>query len=127
MTIFAPLKNLHKGQRGIGLVETLVAVAILGTSVVAFVATLSTGSLAVSEHDQETIAQRLAQNQIEYTKNQVFDPAGLYTVLATPAGYTVTIATNPVAGADDDMQKITVTVLRDGSGVFEVSGYKVNR
>ena len=49
--------------------ETLVAVAILGTSVVAFVVALSAGSIAVGEQDEIAVAQGLAQTQLEYTKS----------------------------------------------------------
>jgi Tfp pilus assembly protein PilV len=127
MNILKRIRILNKSQRGIGLVETLMAVAILGTSVVAFIAALSTGSLAVNEQDAEVIAQRLAQNQIEYTKNQAFSPAGSYTILTAPASYAINISTTSVAGTDSNIQKITVTILRAGSSVFTVSDYKVNR
>ena len=62
------LTKLHS-QKGISLVETLIAVAILGTTIVAFVVSLSVGSLAVNALDKETIAQGLAQTQMEYIKN----------------------------------------------------------
>ncbi|OGO01789.1 MAG: hypothetical protein A2Y90_05220 [Chloroflexi bacterium RBG_13_52_12] len=115
------------GQRGIGLAETLVAVAILGTCVVAFVVALSTGSLAVGEHSRETTAQSLAQSQIEHTKNYAFRSNGVYPTITAPVGYTITVGASSVAGADTNMQKITVTVLLNGSSLFQVSDYKVNR
>jgi len=63
-----------RGQRGIGLVETLVAVAVLGTAVVAFAVALSAGSIAVGDHDGEAVAQGLAQSQLEYTKSYAYSP-----------------------------------------------------
>jgi len=115
-------------QRGIGLAETLVAVAVLGTAVVAFVVSLSAGSLAVNEQDKETVAQTLAQTQIEYTKNYLYNPAAAtYPAVTTPSGYTITIGVSSVTGTDSNMQKITVNVLRAGSSVLLVSDYKVNR
>ncbi len=54
-----------RSQMGISLVETLAAVAILGTSVVAFVVSLSAGSLTANELNKETVAQSLAQTQME--------------------------------------------------------------
>jgi type II secretory pathway pseudopilin PulG len=115
-------------QRGIGLVETLVAVAVLGTAVVAFVVSLSAGSLAVNEQAKETVAQNLAQSQLEYTKNYPYNPAAAtYPAVTPPTGYTITISVNAVAGTDSNMQKITVNVLKAGSSVFLVSDYKVNR
>jgi type II secretory pathway pseudopilin PulG len=112
-------------QKGIGLVETLIAVAILGTSVVAFVVALSVGSLTANEQNQETVAQSLAQTQMEYTKNYPY--AVTYPVLAAPVTYSVFVDVLGVPGADINIQKITVTVLKDNVNIFTVSDYKVNR
>jgi type II secretory pathway pseudopilin PulG len=115
-------------QKGMGLVETLVAVAILGTSVVAFVIALSAGSLAVGEQGKEAMAQSLAQTQMEYTKNYPYAPGAItYPALATPASYSVSVGVVSVPGTDTDIQKITVTVLKDSVNLLTVSDYKVNR
>jgi type II secretory pathway pseudopilin PulG len=124
----APLGFLRKNsQKGIGLVETLVAVAILGTAIVTFISALSTGAISVGNNEQETIAQRLAQSQIESTQSAAFALSGVYPTIATPAGYSLTVQTGSVPGTDVNIQKITVTVLRNSISVFVVSGYKVNR
>lgn len=116
------------GEKGLGLVETLVAVAILGTSVVAFVAALSAGTIAIGEQDVEVVAQGLAQAQLEYIKNYTYDPgASTYPAIATPPGYTISVDVSPVPNADVNIQKITVTIFRDGNSVLTVQGYKVNR
>ncbi|OGO00600.1 MAG: hypothetical protein A2Y58_01290 [Chloroflexi bacterium RBG_13_51_52] len=127
------LKSARRGvklnsQTGMGLVETLVAVAILATSVVAFVIALSAGSLTVNEHDRETIAQGLAQTQMEYTKNSAFVPgAATYPALAVPATYSVSVGVVAVPGADNNIQKVTVSVLKDSVSIITISDYKVNR
>ena len=124
----AQVRTLSQGQNGLGLVETLVAVALLGTSVVAFVVALSAGSIAVGEQDKETVAQSLAQTQVEYTKNYPFNPgASTYPTIAKPAGYTISVGVSSVPGTDVNIQKITVTILRDSVNVLMVSDYKVNR
>ena len=115
-------------QQGIGLVETLVAVAILGTSVVAFIVSLSAGTLTVNELNRETIAQSLAQTQMEYTKNCAFIPgAATYPVLAAPATYSVAVDVLDVTGTDTNIQKITVTVQKDSADILAISNYKVKR
>jgi len=128
MTVLRKLfKRLHD-ETGIGLAETLVAVAVLGTSIVAFVVSLSTGSLSVNEQDKETVAQSLAQTQVEYTKNYLYNPAAsTYPTVAAPSGYTISVGVSSISGTDSNIQKITVNILRDGSSVFLVSDYKVNR
>jgi len=125
----AQLRIPAQGQKGLGLVETLVAVAILGTSVVAFVVALSAGSIAAAgEQEKETIAQSLAQTQVEYTKNYPFNPgASTYPTIAKPAGYTISVGVSSVPGTDVNIQKITVTILRDSVNLLMVSDYKVNR
>jgi type II secretory pathway pseudopilin PulG len=117
-----------RGQHGLGLVETLVAVAVLGTAVVAFVTALSGGSIAVGEHDGERVAQGLAQGQLEYTKDYAYDPgAATYPTVAAPEGYSMSVGVSAVPNTDSDIQKITVTVTRDGEAILQVEDYKVNR
>jgi Tfp pilus assembly protein PilV len=119
--------NQH-GQAGLGLVETLVAVAILGTSVVAFAAGLSAGSIAVGELGETEVTQGLAQTQMEYTKSYAYNPgAATYPALAAPPGYSVSVGVSAVPGTDTNIQKITVTVSQEGQAVATVAGYKVNR
>jgi type II secretory pathway pseudopilin PulG len=119
--------QLHR-QQGIGLVETLVAVAILGTSVVAFVISLSAGSLTANELNRETIAQGLAQTQMEFTKNTAFVPgAATYPALPFPATYSVSVNVSNVPGTDINIQKITVTVQKDSESILTISDYKVKR
>ena len=116
------------GQAGLGLVETLVAVAILGTSVVAFAVSLSAGAIAVGEQDGMVTAQSLAQTQLEDTKSYAYDAgAGTYPAVAAPAGYAVTVGVSAVPGTDADIQKITVTVSLGGVGILMIEDYKVNR
>ena len=124
----ARIKNRAQGQRGLGLVETLVAAAILGTSVVAFVVALSAGSIAIGQQDEEVVAQRLAQAQLEYTKSYAYNAgASTYPAVAAPEGYTISVGVSSVPNTDADIQKITVTVLRNGENVLTIEDYKVNR
>jgi type II secretory pathway pseudopilin PulG len=117
-----------QGQMGLGLVETLVAVAILGTSVAAFISGLSAGSIAVREQDRIASTQGMAQTQLEYTKSYAFVPGAVtYPAVAAPPGYSISIGVSAVPGADANMQKITVTVSREGATTVTVEGYKVNR
>jgi Tfp pilus assembly protein PilV len=127
MVDFKSRKQIMRRQKGIGLVETLVAVAILGTAIITFITALSTGAISVGDNDQETIAQRLAQSQMESTKSLAFAPSGVYPTITTPAGYTLTVNAASVAGTDANIQKITVTVQRNGLSIFTVADYKVNR
>ena len=124
----AQVKNRAQSQTGLGLVETLVAVAILGTSVVAFVVALSAGSIAVGQQDEEVVAQGLAQTQLEYTKSYTYDPgASTYPTVDTPESYAISVNVSSVPDTDTDIQKITVTISRESESIFVVEDYKVNR
>ena len=126
--VLARLRKQAQDQRGLGLVETLVAVAILGTSVVAFAVALSAGSIAVGEQDDEVVAQGLVKAQLEYTKSYTYDPeATTYPAVDAPEDYSISVSVASVPDTDDDIQKITVTVSRDSEDIITVSDYKVNR
>jgi type II secretory pathway pseudopilin PulG len=123
-----PERKAARGQGGFGLVETLVAVAILGTSVAAFISGLSAGSIAVSEQDMTATSQALAQTQLEYTKSYTFIPGAVtYPAVTAPPGYSISVSVSAVPDADANIQKITVTVYREGEALVNVDGYKVNR
>lgn len=124
----ARVTNRAKDQTGLGLMETLVAVAILGTSVVAFVVALSAGSIAVGEQSEEVVAQSLAQTQLEYTKSYAYDPVAItYPAIDAPDGYTIAINVSSIPGTDTDIQKVTVTISRESESILIVEDYKVNR
>jgi type II secretory pathway pseudopilin PulG len=117
-----------KGQIGLGLVETLVAVAVLGTSVVAFISGLSAGSLAIREQDRTMVAQGLAQTQLEYTKSYAYNAgASTYPTVSAPPGYSISVGVSAVPNTDTNMQKITVTVSREDAATVTIEGYKANR
>ena len=115
-------------QRGISLVELLVALAIMGIAAVAFIVPLSTGAIAVRDSDEGIVAQSLAKSQLEYTKSYPYNSlATTYPTVVPQEGYDITVNVSSVSGADGDIQKITVTVSRDGNGLLVIEDYKVDR
>ncbi len=126
----AGLRGRVQDERGLGLIESMVAVAVLGTAVVAFVTALSTGSTAVRECEYETIAQRLAQAELENIKSYTYNPeATTYSTddVDTPEGYSISVAVSSIPDTDTDIQKITVAISLDGDDILTVESYKVNR
>jgi|GEM_PF-974589 len=120
--------RLFHGQRGTGLAETIVAVGIVGIALTTFITSLSVGSRAVGELDQEQISQHLAQSQMETTKAAPYDATGAsYTTIAGPVGYSISLNVNSGIYADNNIQLITVTINRDALPVFVMEDYKVNR
>ena len=128
----ARLGQAAGSQEGFGLVEVLVAVAILGMTLVALLAALSTGSIGVATKDEQVTAANLARSQLEYTRSQPYRE--LYETMTPPAGYTVSVQADSVPeatsvpGADPStIQKITVTVTRNGETLLTVEDFKVDR
>jgi prepilin-type N-terminal cleavage/methylation domain-containing protein len=117
-----------ESESGMSLVETLVALAILGICGTAFITALSIGSIAVNTHDESVTAQSLAQAQIEAIKSAPFDSTGIsYSKIPTPNGYTISINVDSAIYSNSNIQEITVDILRDGNNVLELESYKVNR
>ena len=124
---FRKLKALQ-AEKGFGLVESLISVAILGAVVITLVVALSTGSIAVREGNDEVVAQRLARTQLEVIKGSPYDSDGdTYSTIDEPEGYSVTFDVDSTIYADTDIQKITVTISRSGEDILTVEDYKVNR
>ena len=121
-------RNCIRDERGIGLAESLAAIAIIGITAVAFITALSTGVLAVRESDQEAVAQQLARTQLEYLKSLPYDATGdTYPTVDTPSGYTISLETDAFIYTDTDIQELTVTIYRDSESILTVAAYKVKR
>ena len=117
-----------RSERGFALMESLIAVAILGMTLVVFIAGLSTGLLATGQADRLSTAHELARSQMEYTKNDAFHVAPFtYPTVTPPATYAVTSTASTISGGDANVESITVSVSKDGVSVFSLEGYKVNR
>lgn len=117
-----------RSEGGFALTESLIAVAILGMTLVVFIAGLSTGLLATGQADRLSTAHELARSQMEYTKNDTFNAAPYtYATVTPPATYAVTSTASTISGGDANVESITVSVSKDGVAVFSLEGYKVNR
>ncbi|MFC1970085.1 prepilin-type N-terminal cleavage/methylation domain-containing protein [Chloroflexota bacterium] len=139
--------SLSLGQEGQGLIEVLIAVAILGIVAVAFLSALATSSAALILADERTIAESLARSELEYIKNSAYDNINnppqysLDPAIDIPDGYNIYIEAvrlDPEDDGiedDDGIQKITVDVYRqDGPTpspqdtlILSTADYKVNR
>ena len=119
--------RLHS-ERGFALMETLIAVALLGMTLVVFIAGLSTGLLTTGTADRLSTAHQLARSQIEYTKNGVYSAAPFsYPTVTPPNGYAVTSAASTISGSNAALELITVQVSKGGNVVYALEDYKVNR
>lgn len=134
--------NLFRGrEKGVTLIEALIALAILSIIAIPFLGGLATASKASFIADERGTARSLAQSQLEYVKSQSYinytDPGhGDYGLIVAPAAYSIEIIAVPIdldtgqplpSGQDDGVQKITVTIRHQGEKVITLEGYKVSR
>ncbi|MFC1934160.1 hypothetical protein ACFLWC_00470 [Chloroflexota bacterium] len=136
MRLFSMFRVSTYRESGATLLETVVALAVLGTIAVTFLSGLVTTSKAAFMADERATAESLAQSQMEWAQNYTyFDAPYDYTSAAptlTGEDYVdysanITAALLPGHSSDDDIQKITVIVTRSGEQVFTLEGYKVYR
>ena len=114
-------------ERGEGLVEVLVAVAIMAIVLTVFLSALSTGSLGVSVVHERVTAENLARAQLEYVKNQDYITTTDYSLISVPPSYSAYTITVQSPEISDGLQLITVTVFCDGAPTFTIEEYKVDR
>jgi len=150
------IKIFTGNSRGIGLIEVLIALAILGVVAVAFLSGLSTSLKAVFIADERSTAVALAQSQMEYVKSENYSAISgwAYTVTISThsystdpqwpedppplssdySGYCVKAESGQIDGATaeaDGIRKITITVYHNedcaGEEVLTLKDYKVKR
>ncbi len=109
-----------KRKRGVSLIETVVAIALLAMIVVSILSAFSAITVAAARHQQQTAIDRLTRSEAEYIKSQTYSlkPAA-YTNL-TAAGYAFSYQvlyydptqTPPfaAANADNGLQELVLTV-----------------
>jgi prepilin-type N-terminal cleavage/methylation domain-containing protein len=125
---------------GFSLIETMVALALLGVIVVAVLSAFSSATLAGYRHGLDTTLDRLVRSDAEFIKQQAYipkpPPPGTYANLAAP-GYAFAIqvlyySPGPVpprgfspANPEQGLQEIVLTVTAPGGASETVMFFKV--
>ncbi len=127
------LRIFALSESGVTLIETLIALALLGIIAVTFLSGLATTSKAAFTTDERATAESLARSQMEWVKNVDYVySATEYSPAPVPGGkdyinYSAIIVAQPLHNPDDGIQKITITVERSDKVVITLDGYKVDR
>jgi type II secretory pathway pseudopilin PulG len=120
-----------RGESGVSLIESLVALVIVSSMVIAGLSGLATSSKATIIADEQGNAESLAHSQMEWIKRANYIPgASTYTAAEIPASYadySVNIIAASLRIPDDGVQKITVTIEHSGRQVLKLEDYKVSR
>lgn len=132
--------RLFRGQRGIGLLETVIALALLGMIGVGFLSGLTTTSKSAMVSHERVVAESLAKSQLEHIKSQSYIPIADYNPLTNcyekidisadlvGGGYDIEI--NPPetviepGGGGFELQSITVVISCNGKAILQVSSYR---
>ena len=143
-------RNLVRNQRGVGFIEVIIALAILGIVAVVFLGGLTTSLKTVFISDESSTALALAQSQMEYVKSQEYSGVDGWAYTLTTSSYSY--STDPqwpddppplssdysgycvkaeAEEIDTVIRNITITVYHNenctGDIVFTLEDYKVER
>ncbi|MDO8491920.1 MAG: hypothetical protein Q7T04_07905 [Dehalococcoidia bacterium] len=133
------VQGIARRQGGSILIETLVALALLGLLGATFLPAVSTSAKTAGLTEEMVNMDNLARAQMEYTKNSAYvsgspdvtsyprvdDPVNPNAVVV-PDGYSVAVVGHALNQPDNGIQEVTVTVHR-GAKSTSLKGYKVNR
>ena len=114
-----------KGEKGLSLIETIAAVALLGLIGASFLSGLATTSTARVTADERASAKILAENVMENVRKQPYATSYTFTTPPEYSGYTATI--DAVKERNNNIQKITVTIHHRDKDVLSLESYKVSR
>lgn len=135
------LRRLRR-QKGLTLIESLVAAAILAAIGVVFMSSMSTGYKSIGILDERQQADILARSQLENIKNAPYSDNSSYAVtVSLPPRYSLSINVTPpmkIGTADNNtplevlmggpvttIQEITVSVSHGNKSVLSVACYKI--
>jgi prepilin-type N-terminal cleavage/methylation domain-containing protein len=124
--MFNLMRRFQGGEKGVSLIETLIAIALLGI----IGASLASGMMGVYKATpvaaEQDIGKSLAQSQMESVLESPY--ALSYSPAPIPAmysGYTASFTTTPFR--DSNIEKITVTIKHQGKEVAIFEAYKTDR
>lgn len=143
-------RNSFRGSsRGFTLIEVVIAIALIGIVGAAILSALSTASLALIIADTRATAESIARTQMEYVKNQEYEPAPnggvwVYSKLPDidiPEGYSILSmnrvgetpdvvgvpwdsGNNTAAHVDAGLQRIKLVIKHDDKEIVTLEDYK---
>ena len=114
-----------RGEKGISLLETILALAILGIVSVTFLGATATTSTARVTADERASGKILAESLLETIKKMDYASSYNITVPDEFAGYAANITVQNIK--NNNIQQVFVTIERRNREVLTLESYKVNR
>jgi Tfp pilus assembly protein PilV len=117
-----------KNERGVGLLEVVIAVALLGVLLAGFIPAMMGITRAMVGVDERETAKNLAERQMEHIKGQPYLP--MYTTdnyTADYPGFVVdpVLVTSTADARDTNIQAVTLVIKRGTTEVYRLTGYRV--
>jgi type II secretory pathway pseudopilin PulG len=112
-----------KSEKGITLLETILALAIMGIISASFLGGVATTSTARVTADECASGKILAESLMEGIKKEPYTASYNVTVPSDFAGYTANVS----VVENNNIQDITIRIERRNREVFTLESYKVNR
>ena len=126
-TAWTKYARLAGYSRGAFLLESVVAVAIFTVIGAAVFASVSTGRISGSKTEGQSVAENVGRNQMEHIRSLPYQPPPYtYPAVTTPLGYAVVPVAQEYLVGEPNIEKIVVTVTRNGAQVLILETLRVN-
>jgi type II secretory pathway pseudopilin PulG len=112
-------------EKGISILEVLVALALLGIISVLFLGSVADSSSSRLTADKRVSAKILAESLIDNIKKQSYEPSYTITIPPEFPGYSANLTVASLASGN--IQKLTIVINFYGSEVLKLEDYKVDR
>ena len=112
-----------KCEKGMTLIETLIALAILGIISASFLGATAATSNARVIADERASGKILAESLMEGIKKEIYATTYNVTIPSDFAGYTADVAVSN----NNNIQDITISIHHRNREVLSLESYKVNR
>ncbi len=115
-----------RSHRGLSLIETTIAIALVGVIVITILSAFSSTTIAATRHREQTTLDRLVRSDAEFIKSQAYQPKPAAYANLTAAGYTFTsqvlyynAASNTfsTSNAESGLQEVFLSVKAPSGGV----------
>lgn len=114
-----------KSEKGISLIETIIAVVILSIISASFLGALATTSSARATNEERTAAKILAETILENIKTDNYTTSYNATIPDEFPGYSANVST--ITERNGNIQKIIITIEHNNDDVLTLESYKVDR
>ncbi|MBI2916722.1 MAG: type II secretion system protein [Chloroflexi bacterium] len=115
----------HRDCRGGVLIEALVAVMVFSLVGTAVLVGLSVTHRSGAETEGQSVAENVARNQMENAFSLPYQaPLSTYPPISAPAGYSVTATADWEVLDDTNLERVTVTIHREGRDILVLETFR---